>query len=197
MMANIQKPALFRNLFELACFYSGSIVSYNKLIGQLNDAGNTTTLSHYQQLLSGAGLASGLEKFSNTLIKTRSSSPKWQIHNMALQSAMSKLLFNDIIQDAQQWGHQIESVVGTYLLSASLTGTIELFYWRDGNYEVDFVIRKGESVLGIEVKSGLKSSNSGMGAFKKSYPSATTILVGTSGIPWQEFISLDINKWIP
>jgi predicted AAA+ superfamily ATPase len=197
MMANIQKPALFRNLFELACFYSGSIVSYNKLIGQLNDAGNTTTLSHYQSLLHGAGLVSGLEKFSNTLIKTRSSSPKWQIHNMALKSSMNKDSFENGIQDAQKWGHQIESVVGTYLVSECQTDQHELHYWRDGNDEIDFVVKKGASILGIEVKSGLKSSNSGMGAFKKLYPKATTILVGQSGIPWQEFISLPLSKWMP
>lgn len=191
MLNSIQKPALFRNLFELACFYSGSIVSYNKLIGQLNDAGNTTTLSHYQSLLESAGLVSGLEKYSSNLIRQRSSSPKWQIHNMALQSSLSSKTFDEMKTDFVSWGHVIESIVGTHLMSAFQKGAIELTYWRDGNDEVDFVIKKGDKVLGVEVKSGKKKTGKGLGAFKKAFPNANVILVGLSGIPWQEFIEND------
>jgi len=188
MLNSIQKPALFRNLFELACAYSGNIVSYTKLLGQLTDAGNTTTLTHYQTLLESAGLVSGLEKYSPNLIRQRSSSPKWQIHNMALMSSMSPKTFTDIQSDFVAWGHVIESVIGTHLMCAYQKGAIELFYWRDGNDEVDFVIKKGEKLTGIEVKSGQKKSNRGMGAFKNKFPEAKTILVGISGIPWQEFL---------
>jgi len=188
MLNSIQKPALFRNLFELACTYSGNIVSYTKLLGQLTDAGNTTTLTHYQTLLESAGLVSGLEKYSPNLIRQRSSSPKWQIHNMALMSSMSSKTFMDIQSDFVAWGHVIESVIGTHLMSAYQKGAIELFYWRDGNDEVDFVIKKGEKISGIELKSGQKKSNRGMGAFKNKFPEAKTILVGISGIPWQEFL---------
>lgn len=188
MMNTIQKPALFRNLFEIACLNTGKILSYTKILGQLVDAGNTTTLSHYQELLESAGLVSGIEKFSPNLVRQRSSSPKWQVHNMALYSSISRKLFNEIYVNAAEWGRVVESAVGAHLMCSYQLGEIDLFYWREVNDEVDFVIQKGKNILAIEVKSGGKRSNRGISVFKKKFPDAKIILVGDSGIPWQEFL---------
>ncbi len=140
----INKPALLRNLFELGCFYSGQILSFNKILGQLHDAGNTTTLSNYLRLLDNAGLLSGLEKFSKGKIMQRSSSPKFQVQNTALLSVLSDYSYSEIKENSEIWGRHIESAVGAHLLNVSRNGYIKLFYWRDGNYEVDFVLEYGE-----------------------------------------------------
>lgn len=191
MMNTIQKPALFRNLFEIACSNSGKILSYTKILGQLVDAGNTTTLSHYQELLESAGLVSGIEKFSPNIIRQRSSSPKWQVHNMALKSSISAQQFSDVTLNPIEWGRIVESVVGVHLMRSYQLGELELFYWREVNDEVDFVIQKGNQIIAIEVKSGGRSSNRGITVFKKKFPEAQMLLVGDSGIPWQEFLRMN------
>jgi predicted AAA+ superfamily ATPase len=56
LMTPVQKPELLRRVFDLACRYSGQMLSYQKMMGQLADAGNTTTLAHYLELLEGAGM---------------------------------------------------------------------------------------------------------------------------------------------
>jgi len=192
MLTRVDKPALMKRLFELGCSYSGQMLSYTKLLGQLLDAGNTTTLSHYLELLDTAGLLAGLEKFSADKIRQRSSSPKFQVHNTALISAQQKETLKSIVRDSGAWGRIVESCVGAHLLNQSLTQNFQLQYWRDGNDEVDFVIRKGKSVVGLEVKSGATQKASGMMAFKKKFPGAKLLLVGgDSGISWQDFIKLN------
>ncbi len=191
MLTRVDKPALMKRLFELGCSYSGQMLSYNKLLGQLLDAGNTTTLSHYLELLDTAGLLAGLEKFSADKIRQRSSSPKFQVHNTALISAQQNETLKSIVRDSTAWGRIVESCVGAHLLNQSLTENFQLRYWRDGNDEVDFVIRQGKSVVGLEVKSGTTQKTSGMAAFKKKFPSAKLLLVGDSGISWQDFIKLN------
>ena len=96
MMTRVDKPALLRQLFELGCSYSGQILSYTKLIGQLQDAGNTTTLTHYTQLLDSAGLLSSLEKYAVDKARQRSSIPKWQVQNSALFSVFSPYTFEQV-----------------------------------------------------------------------------------------------------
>ena len=86
-MTRVDKPALLRRLFQLGCLYSGQILSYQKMLGQLTDAGNTTTLAHYLELLSGAGLLTGLNKYSTQLIRQKGSSPKLHVMNTALMTA--------------------------------------------------------------------------------------------------------------
>lgn len=157
LLTRVDKPALLRRLFDLACDYSGQILSYTKMLGQLQDAGNTTTLAHYLDLLSQAGMVTGLQKYSGSAVRKRSSSPKLQVLNTALMSAVSGLAPAEAVADPTHCGRLVESTVGAHLANAAATGECELLYWRDGNYEVDFVLRVGRTTVAIEVKSGSRS----------------------------------------
>lgn len=188
MLTRVDKPALMKRLFELGCNYSGQILSYTKILGQLLDAGNTTTLSNYLQLLDTAGLLKGLDKFSPVIIRQRSSSPKFQVHNTALISAQRNENFKQIYSSREDWGRIVESAVGAHLLNSSMAENFELNYWRDGNDEMDFVLKKGKSIVGLEVKTGAAQKLTGARAFKKKYPKAKFVLIEKGGLTWQEFI---------
>ncbi|MDR0207294.1 MAG: ATP-binding protein, partial [Bacteroidales bacterium] len=153
MLTRVDKPALLKRLFETGANYSGQILSFTKVLGQLQDAGNTTTLSHYLSLLSNCGLLGGLEKFSGSVVKKRSSSPKFQVFNNALITSYLKTDFRQSLQTPDLWGKVVESAVGTHLLGKSITENYKLYYWREGSCEVDFVIEYGGKLLGMEVKS--------------------------------------------
>lgn len=189
MLTRVDKPALMKRLFELSCTYSGQILSYNKMLGQLRDAGNTTTLSHYLSLLSTAGLVIGIEKYSTNIIRKKSSSPKFQVYNTALISALSNESFEDAMQNPAIWGRLVESAVGAHLLNHSVSGDFALTYWREGNDEVDFVIEQ-KKIIGIEVKSGAFHNTSGMAAFKKKFNPDKLVVIGNTGLPWQEFLQM-------
>jgi predicted AAA+ superfamily ATPase len=189
MLTRVDKPALMKRLFELSCTYSGQILSYNKMLGQLRDAGNTTTLSHYLTLLSTAGLVTGIEKYSSNIIRKKSSSPKFQVYNTALISALSNESFEDALQNPAIWGRLVESAVGAHLLNHSVSGDFALTYWREGNDEVDFVIEQ-KKIIGIEVKSGAAHNTSGMAAFKKKFNPDKLVVIGNTGLPWQEFLQM-------
>jgi predicted AAA+ superfamily ATPase len=191
MLTRVDKPALLKRLFEMGAGYSGQILSFTKILGQLLDAGNTTTLSHYLSLLSNCGLLHGLEKFSNTIVKKRSSSPKFQVYNNALISAYLKTDFLQTLQQPDLWGRIAESAVGTHLLKMSISENYKLYYWREGDCELDFVIEYGEKVLGIEVKSGVSILNKGIGKFLTQYPAAKTIFVGIGGISVEDFLRIN------
>lgn len=153
LMTRIDKPALLRRLFEIACKFSGQIVAYQKMLGQLQDAGNATTLAHYLELLSGVGMVAGIKKFTGSYIRQRSSSPKLQVFNTALISAQSSLSFTQAREEPQLWGHLVESTIGAHLLN-SIQGTdIRLYYWRELNHEVDFILERGNELVDFEVKS--------------------------------------------
>jgi predicted AAA+ superfamily ATPase len=153
MLTRMDKPALLRRMFELGCRYSGQVLSYNKMLGQLHDAGNTTTLAHYLELLSGAGLLTGLSKFACHAARQKGSSPMLQVLNTALMTAQCGLSFEDARDDHEFWGHLVESAVGAHLANAAALNECELFYWRESNREVDFVARAGRTLTAIEVKS--------------------------------------------
>jgi len=191
MLTRVDKPALMKRLFELGCLYSGQILSFTKILGQLSDAGNTTTLSHYLQLLDTAGLLGGIEKFAADVIRKRSSSPKFQVHNNALVSAQRNEFFEEIRKQPAEWGRMVESSIGAHLLNSSFVEGYKVFYWRHRNDEVDFVLEKRGKTIGIEVKStGLVSGRSGMDAFNKMYKPDKMLLVGGGGLPWQEFLKI-------
>lgn len=194
MLTRIDKPALLRRLYDVGVSYSGQILSYNKILGQLKDAGNTTTLAHYLTLLDSAGLLSGLEKFSRGAIRQRASSPKWIVQNTALLSSGVDYTFTEARGNAALWGRHVESAIGAYLINECKKKEIKVCYWREKNDEVDFVLHKGSTVIGIEVKSGSKSRVSGMTAFKKLVVPDKIYLVGNDGIPWQEFLLIDIER---
>lgn len=193
LMTRIDKPALLRQLFRLACDYSGQVLSYNKMLGQLQDAGNTTTLAHYLELLGGAGLVAGVPKYSGSRVRQRGSSPKLLVLNTALMSATAGLSYVDAKRDPNHWGRLVESAVGAHLRS----NPDELYYWRDGNVEADWVVSNRESVVAFEVTTGRrKDSLPGLAAFAKQHAATRTLLVGGQGIPVEEFLLSDPAKWL-
>lgn len=194
MLTRVDKPALLRKLFALGCLYSGQILSYTKILGQLLDAGNTTTLSHYLDLLDTAGLLSGIEKYTANEIRQRSSSPKFQVHNTALISAQRKETFSKIKSVPDDWGRIVESAIGAHLINHSRTERINVGYWRHRNDEIDFVLEKDGTVIGLEIKSGATQRASGMVAFKRQMNPDKILLVGNSGIPWEEFLRINPSE---
>jgi len=197
LLTRVDKPALLRRLFELACNYSGQILSFTKMLGQLQDAGNTTTLAHYLDLLSGAGMVRGLQKFVGDAARGRGSSPKLQVMNTALMSAMSGLSLAEARTNRAYWGRQVESAIGAHLANAAACGQCELYYWRERSDEVDFVIRSGSKVVAVEVKSGTKGlNNKGAGAFAMKFGAARLLLVGANGIAIEEFLSRPVDYWM-
>ncbi len=197
LLTRVDKPALLRRLFQLCCDYSGQVLSYQKMLGQLHDAGNTTTLAHYLDLLNGAGLISGLSKFSGKRVKQRSSSPKIQVLNTALMSASSHLSFEAAQQERDYWGRLVESAVGAHLVNSTRGKNIEVFYWLERNREVDFILRAGNNVAAIEVKSGRRRERLfGIEAFSKAFRVKRQLWVGEQGIPVGEFLSTPIERWL-
>lgn len=196
LMSRVDKPALLRRLFQLGCDYSGQILSYQKMLGQLQDAGSTVTLAHYLDLLKGAGLLAGLHKYAGQKVRQRGSSPKLQVLNTALMTALSHTTFGNIRSDSDHWGRIVESAVGAHLLNA-VTGTDrEIHYWLDRNREVDFVLVSGSVVTAIEVKGGRRrTSLPGMDAFCRAFKVKRKLLVGAQGIPLDEFLAADIKTW--
>lgn len=194
LMTQINKPILLRRLFQLGCLYSGQILSYSKMLGELQEAGNTTTLAHYLELLSGAGLLCGLQKFAGQPIRQKSSSPKFCVYNTALMSAQSGKSFQLAKADPIFWGRLTGSAVGAHLLNAIRGHQIELFYWREGDAEVDYVLKQGKSVTAIEVKSNRDRLQSGMDLFHAQFKPSKSILVGEKGIPLADFLQTPIDK---
>lgn len=191
MLTRVHKPALMRRLFEIGCNWSGQILSYSKLIGQLQDAGNTTTLAHYLKLLDTAGLLRGIEKYGQNLVRQRASSPKFQVYNQALLSAQQPYRYEEIRKKPDDWGRWVESVIGAHLLNYSLTEGFQLFYWRFGNHEMDFVISNQRKVIGLEVKSTSIVNRSGINEFRKRVHPDKVYIVGKDEIPWQEFLKIN------
>jgi predicted AAA+ superfamily ATPase len=197
LLTRVDKPALLRRLFELGCRYSGQVLSYTKMLGQLQDAGNTTTLAHYLDLLASAGMVTGLAKFAGEAVRQRGSSPKLQVLNTALMTAQSGLDFEEARADGEFWGRLVESAVGAHLANAAATGACELFYWRDRNREVDFVVRSGRQVAAIEVKSGrAREAHPGLAAFAEAFKPRRWLLVGGDGIALEEFLSRPVEHWM-
>jgi uncharacterized protein len=197
LLTRVDKPALLRRLFELACRYSGQVLSYTKMLGQLQDAGNTTTLAHYLDLLAGAGMVRGLPKFAGDAARRRGSSPKLQVMNTALMTAISGLTPEEVRADREFWGRLTESAVGAHLANAEATGHCTISYWREGNYEVDFVVQAGRRITAIEVKSGRTPQvHSGTTAFARALKVHRTLLIGGDGVLLEDFLAQPVAHWI-
>ncbi|PCI14558.1 MAG: AAA family ATPase [Thiotrichales bacterium] len=196
-MTRVDKPALLKTLFELGCgAYSGQIIAYTKLLGQLDDAGNTVTLAHYLELLSQAGLLTGLQKYSGTKLRQRASSPKLNALNTALVSALAGYTFEEAKADRSFWGRLVESAVGAHLIN-SACDNCSVYYWRESPMEVDFVLKQGNKLVAIEVKSGQRySTPKGLAAFSDKFKGAKTMIVGEGGVPLAEFFLTPANKWL-
>lgn len=196
LLTRVDKPALLRRLFQLACDYSGQIFSYQKMLGQLHDAGNTTTLAHYLNLLEGAGLVSGLPKYSGKRVRQRASSPKLQVMNTALMTATSPYSLESARRDREYWGRLVESAVGAYLVNSTRGTRMEVFYWLERNQEVDFVLGFGKQLAAFEVKSGrMRTHLPGMTSFSKTFLPKRQLLIGQEGIPLEEFLTIPVNRW--
>jgi len=194
-MQPITKPALLRHLFGLAAQFPAQIFSYNKMLGQLADAGNTVTLASYLRLLETAFLASGLELFSKGQARKRGSSPKLILWNNALVNALSSRAEPEVVRDDAFWGRLVENAVGAHLLNGLTGPEWRITYWRDGPAEVDFVVSHGTRDFAVEVKSGRHSRLSGLASFHRRYPKAATLLIGSDGIPLPDFFSREPSTW--
>ena len=195
MDSPISKPALLRQTFELSVAYSGKILSLTKMLGALQDAGNTVTLAGYLNLLGDSGLVTGLQKFSVDMARKRASIPKYQVYNNALLSVLSGLSFKEAVTDSKRWGQFFESAIGAYIISEAFVHRFEVYYWREGNDEVDFVLKKNQKIVAIEVKSNGETKTTSMERFHKLFYPLATIVVGENGIQPELFLSMDLRKF--
>lgn len=200
MTSNIYKPALMKQLFELGCCYSSEIISLTKIMGQLQDAGNVTTLAAYLELLNQCALLTGLQKYANDDARKRNSIPKFQVYNNALLTAYKGRSFISDRTDTKGWGRWVESAVGTHILHHAEELDCRVFYWRQpagksgGNdIEVDYVILNDGEITAIEVKSGRRGMNSGLPAFTDTYRPKKSFVVGTGGVSLEDFLRTDLQ----
>lgn len=184
----VSKPALMEALFSLGSAYSGQEVSYRKLMGQLDDAGNATTIAHYLQLLSDAGLLSGIQKYTGKQLSSRASSPRLIVHDTSLMTASYGPNRTSLLTDPSIRGHLVESAVGSYLVKRASAEHFNVFWWRDGSKEVDFVLQNGNSLTAIEVKSGRIKGLGGLDAFHEKFGNSKSLIVGSSNAPLEEFL---------
>lgn len=197
LLSRVDKPALLRRLFELGCRYSGQILSYTKMLGQLQEAGNTVTLAHYLDLLAGAGMLVGLQKYAAQDVRRRGSSPKLQVLNTALMTAQMGLTPREARADHEFWGRLVESAVGAHLANAAAAGECELYYWRERNHEVDFVTKAARWLTAFEVKSGrAPDALPGMTAFSDAFKPQRKLFIGGDGISVEEFLGRPAGHWI-
>jgi len=200
MLNRVEKPALLRQLFRLACTYSGQVLSYTKMLGTLTDAGNTVTLAHYLELLGGAGMVTGVGKYSGSAVRRRASSPKLLALNTALMTATARTSFARARADHERWGRLVETAVGAHLWAHA--DPDELCWWREGNSEVDWVVRPGRLIRGrdtpiaIEVKIGNPRGSRGTVAFTHAHRGARSLVVGAGGIGVEDFLSVHPREWL-
>lgn len=197
LLTRVDKPSLLRRLFELACGYSGQILSYTKMLGQLQDAGNATTLAHYLDLLAGAGMVAGLQKFAGDAARSRGSSPKLQVYNTALMTAQTGVPFEDARADPEYWGRLTESAAGAHLLNGASVAGVDLQYWRERNQEVDFVLRAAHRYTALEVKTSRGAiAAPGLAAFARAWKPVRTVLIGEGGVDVEKFLTTPAERWL-
>ena len=195
MTKRILKPALMRQLFEIGCSYSSEELSFTKVLGQLQDAGNVTTLSNYLYTLSEANLLGGLQKYAKDKARRYQSSPKFMVYNTALLSALHGKGFDAERESPERWGRWVESAVGAYLLNQAEIYGYNVYYWRDNNDEVDFVLEnRNKELLAIEVKSGHRIDNAGVHVFEQKFHPIHTFVVGSNAFTTEEFLSIPLNQ---
>lgn len=189
---NIYKPALMKQMFELGCAYSSEELSLNKMLGQLKDAGNVTTLASYLTTLDESRLLCGLHKFASDEARKYNSVPKFMVYNTALLSALSGTKYHKTFTTPSLWGRWVESTIGSYLLNQSDEYDYKLFYWRERDDEVDFILEYNRQCIAIEVKSGRRTTNKGLGIFSGKFHPIHSLVVGSGGTPIEDFLTWDI-----
>ena len=193
MTKTVYKPGLMRQLFELGCTYSGKEISLTKLLGRLQDAGNVTTLASYLNTLSEAQLLCGLHKYASDNVRKYNSVPKMMVYNTALLSALSGMTFEKVFTAPKQWGRWVESAVGAHILNMAENLDYKVYYWRERDDEVDFVIESNRRCVAVEVKSGSRLTDRGLSKFAAAFHPVQSFVVGTGGIPLEEFLSWDLR----
>ena len=193
MTSSIYKPALMKQLFELGCSYSAELLSLTKTLGQLQDAGNVTTLTSYLEILDECNLLTGLQKYANDAARRYQSIPKYQVYNNALLTAYRGTTYEKDRIDTRIWGRWVESAVGTYLLGGADEGGYKVYYWRERSDEVDYIIVRQGEVVALEVKSGRRGMNSGLPKFRERFHPKRDLVIGTDGIPFADFFTMDIE----
>ena len=193
MTKTIYKPELMKQLFELGCTYSGEEIALTKLLGQLQDAGNITTLANYLSTLNESHLLCGLQKYANDNARKYNSVPKMMVYNTALLSSLYGLNYSQVFTNPKMWGRWVESAVGTHLLNMANELDYRIYYWRERNDEVDFILEYNRQCIAIEVKSGRRTTNAGISVFKEKFRPLHTFIVGNGGIPLEEFLSSDLK----
>lgn len=194
MTKTIYKPELMKQLFELGCTYSGEEISLTKLLGQLQDAGNVTTLANYLTTLDESQLLCGLQKYANDNARKYNSVPKLYVYNTSLLSALSGVTFEKVYTAPKEWGRWVESTVGTHILNQAEEQDYKVYYWRDRDKEVDFVIENNRQCIAIEVKSGRRTTNAGLPEFVKRFNPTHSLVVGSGGVPVEEFLQWNLGE---
>lgn len=193
MTSNIYKPALMKQLFTIGCKYSAELLSLTKVVGQMQDAGNVTTMASYLNILEECQMLCGLQKYAQDDARKYNSIPKFQVFNNALLSAFQRQNFNSARESPELWGRWVESSVGAHLVTQAEENDYQVLYWRNRNQEVDFVVLTDEGCVALEVKSGRRSTNAGMTEFAKVFHPIHSYIVGTGGISLEDFLSCNVN----
>lgn len=182
-----------RQTFELAAAYSGRQLSLTKLLGQLQDAGNTTTLSHYLRLLGEACMVGGLQKYAVDLARSKSSIPKFQVFDNSLKVIYQPFTFEEVKLNPSAWGMVFESGIGAYIMCQSFLHRFDVFYWRERNMEVDFILRKKGMIVALEIKSNNEKSTKGLEIFRENFKPHRSLLIGPGGLDAEEFLSMPLT----
>jgi predicted AAA+ superfamily ATPase len=189
MMEEVRKPALLRSLFMLGSGYSAQELSFTKMLGQLQDAGNTVTLAHYLDLLGKANMLTGLQNYSGSKIRIRKSSPRFMVYDTSLMTYADGANRRRLLDSPTNRGRLVESAVGAYLFARGKEEGFEIYWWRERGSEVDFVVKKGGRLTAIEVKSGRVKGAGGSLVFKQLYPEALSLVIGSANYGLEDFLS--------
>ena len=187
----IYKPELMKRLLETGCLYSGKEISLTKLLGQLQEKGNVTTLASYLTTLNEAEILCGLQKYANDECRKYNSIPKLCVYNTGLLSALSGRSFENVFTSPQDWGRWVESAVGAHLLGKAEEEDYRVYYWRYNKLEVDFIIERNRQLVAIEVKSGMETTNSGLQVFNDKFHPHRSLIVAPNGLPIEEFLRIN------
>ncbi len=196
LQTEVRNPALLRNLFLLACDYAAQELAYRKIQGQFNDVKSVVTIAGYQRMLEQTYLILGLQKWHLKDVLKRNSSPKWLPLNSGLISAVENRSKAEAMKDTAYWGHLVEATIGAHLVNDGKIHNYEIYYWRDNRNEIDFVLRKGDKILGIEVKTNFEKPRKQFQLFLQKFPKARVLLVGLEGIKIEEFLTTPLETYL-